>query len=85
MIISSEKIEVPDECPEDCPGCQDHIGQGGLCYRCPITNCAPLDYEGEVIYLVEPEEYRPDWARAWKEWFDGGMKGLPKLYLIIVR
>jgi hypothetical protein len=31
--------------------------------------------------LVDPEEYRPDWAEVWRQWFDDGMQGYPVLPL----
>jgi len=81
-MSDSEYIEIggerfPKECPETCPG-RDELrfySQGGLCHRCPIFNCA-----GDFT-LLEPDDYRRDWVRAWKEWFNGGMKGLPELYI----
>jgi len=63
-----------EDCPEKCPGHEEHFSQGGLCHRCPIFNCV-----GEVR-LLEPEEYRKGWAEAWKIWFDNGMKDFPELY-----
>jgi hypothetical protein len=33
--------------------------------------------------LLEPSEYRRDWAAEWAKWFDGGMAGLPVLKLNI--
>ena len=68
-------IEFDDQCPEDCPGKNETVGQGGLCHRCPLFNCT-----GEFI-LLRPEDYRPDWARAWREWFDSDKSGYPCLKL----
>jgi len=64
----------PDDCPEKCPGRIMGYGQGDLCHRCPIFNCTG------VFRLLPPEHYRPEWAEAWKKWFDTGMEGLPELY-----
>ena len=69
---------LPAKCPTDCPGKTEAIWQGGLCHRCPVFNCVP-DEEG--FSLLPPEDYRSDWAKAWQEWFDDDMKGLPKLHL----
>jgi len=75
MIIGGQ--EFPERCPENCPGHDEILTQGGLCHRCPIFNCAG----DKDMILLHPSDYRPDWAKAWKEWFDGGMKGFPALYL----
>ena len=72
VIIGGQ--EFPSKCPEKCLGNHELFMQGGLCHRCPIFNCT-----GEFL-LLEPDDYRKDWAKAWKEWFDSGMKGLPELY-----
>ena len=74
IIIGGELF--PKECPENCPGKKETVHQGSLCHHCPIFNCA-----GDHFMLIQPSDYRRDWARVWKEWFDSGMKGLPKLYL----
>ena len=79
MIVAG--IEFPDECPEECPGREEDFYQGCLCSRCPLFSCKPFEYQGMMMCLIDPEDYRPDWARAWKEWFDNGMKGLPDLEL----
>jgi hypothetical protein len=84
MLIGGQ--EFPEECPKKCPGKDDNIGQGGLCYRCPIFNCQKFDYtqeDGKVfkISMLRPDQYREDWAKNWKKWFDTGMKGYPQLPL----
>jgi len=73
MIIGG--VEFFTKCPEKCPGQTIMPGQGGLCHRCPIFNCA-----GEFP-LLGPGEFRPDWAEAWKTWFEEGMRGYPILPL----
>jgi len=75
IIIGGQKFST--RCPENCPGKKEPFMQGGLCHRCPIFNCV----EREGLRLLRPEDYRPDWAKEWKRWFDEGMKGLPELYL----
>lgn len=66
--------ELPDKCPEDCPCRGDSwaISQGGMCHRCPVLNCTPVEYEGEMVCLVDPEDYRVDWAAEWVEFFKSG-------------
>jgi len=72
MKISGE--EFPDRCPENCPGSKEPFGQSSICVRCPIFNCVGPDP------LLSPDEYRKDWARIWKKWFDEGMRGLPGIF-----
>ncbi len=74
IIIGGE--EFPIKCPKDCPGKKELPFQGGLCHRCPIFNC--YDKNPEMV-LLHPSEYRPDWAKAWKKWFENGMKDYPDL------
>ena len=86
MIIGG--FEFSETCPEECPGKADSGDQGGLCYRCPVFNCEkhPVDeadkpYYGDFIQLLEPKDYRSDWAEVWYNWFKDGMKDYPVLYL----
>jgi len=67
----------PKECPENCPGKKDSLFQDSFCIRCPIF----FINIGKDFMLICPNDYRRDWARAWKEWFDSGMKGYPELPL----
>jgi hypothetical protein len=75
-------IEFDRECPEACPGHKESMVQGGLCHRCPIFNCVSFG-GGDDFCLIEPEDYRSDWAEAWRGWFDDGMKGFPYLPLSV--
>jgi len=70
-------VEFSGKCPEKCPFKDDiaNYGQGAVCIRCPIFNCA-----GDFT-LLNPEKYRHDWALVWRKWFDTGMRGLPELLL----
>lgn len=66
------QFEVPDKCPENCEFKDDirNYGQSAMCIRCPILNCVPIkDEEGEEFCLIEPEDYRNDWAKEWQEFF----------------
>ena len=74
IIIGGQ--EFPTSCPEKCPA--NSVSFDRLCYRCPIFNCAP---DSNGFSLLEADDYRPDWAKAWKEWFEGDMKEWPELYL----
>lgn len=78
MRIAS--YEIPDKCPEDCPFTDDlmHFGQSAICGRCPVLVCTPCD---EGWALVEADDYRPDWAKVWHEFFQNGMKEYPALVL----
>jgi hypothetical protein len=57
-------VEFPEKCPKKCPGKEGPFYQGNLCSRCPIFNCT-TEYK-----LMEPKEYRKDWASDFKKWFD---------------
>jgi len=76
MIVGGQ--EFPNECPKDCPGLSmSKVDEKCLCQRCPIFLCV----ERRNGSILRPFEYRPDWAKAWKEWFKGGMKGFPNLII----
>jgi|WetSurSiteA1Bulk_404760.scaffolds.fasta_scaffold11409_8 hypothetical protein len=67
--------EFPDKCPENCAFNNDPVAlsQGGVCHRCPIMNCIPFDTgNGIMACLVDPSEYRSDWALEWHEFFKTG-------------
>ena len=74
MKVSPEKIEVPDACGDFCPIYRKWgrkfpmMDQGDTCSRCPIFNCC-----GEEP-LIEPEDYRSDWADYYVEWWNTNKK-----------
>jgi len=53
------------------------LSQGSWCYRCPLLNCV-LDEDG--FNLLNPSDYREDWAKEWKLFFEG-KTDYPKLKL----
>ena len=67
--------ELPGKCPPKCPLAYPVSHEIDACFSCPIFNCT------EEESIMSPEEYRPDWAEAWKVWFDTGMHGYPELPL----
>lgn len=67
MIIAGD-VEIPDKCPEGCRFKQEAMYQGNTCSRCPIFNCSKDD---EGFCLVEPEDYRHEWALEWQKFFNG--------------
>jgi hypothetical protein len=74
--------EFPDNCPPDCPFDEDLLknGQSSICGRCPVFCCTPVrDPDGFEFCLVEPGDYRPDWAAEWAEFFRSG--AFPRLVL----
>ena len=76
MLIAG-KYEVPDTCPADCSLKEDmsKFGQNSICGRCPVFNCsrsAPDEQFPKGFCLLEPEQYRPDWAAEWVEFFKTG-------------
>jgi len=78
MLIGGQEFQTT--CPAVCPGKLDPAGQGSICHRCPILNCIP-DSSGFI--LLAAEDYRPDWAKEWRRWFDSGMIGYPYLPIVI--
>lgn len=80
MVIAG--YEIPDRCPKGCPHRDSFAmyGQSAICGRCPLLVCTPDPSEGWC--LVEPDDFRPDWAKAWSEWFKGDMQGQPDLLLV---
>jgi len=79
------QFEVPDDCPEDCKHKGTMGFQGDACSRCPVFNCkgpGPDADEMEKMCLpvLEPNEYRDDWAEEWVEFFKTGKE--PDLWLV---
>jgi hypothetical protein len=61
-----------------CKKCPERSGafyQGNLCSRCPIFNCKK-DEDG--FCLIEPEDYRADWAKEFHAWITSGFS--PEFY-----
>ena len=81
MLIANE-VKIPDECPKDCSFKKDieHFGQNSICIRCPVLNCREFEMEGQMTSLLRPEDYRLDWAKEWKKFFDKEID-FPKLCL----
>jgi len=75
------KFECPDECPADCALKKQSFGQGDLCCRCPVFLCQEPVTEEDRMYLpvLEPTEFRDDWAAQWETFFKTERK--PVLYL----
>lgn len=78
MKVGSKQIEVPDECPKNCPGYFQSAGQGNVCCRCPIFNCRLVIVDKDDPYmgghadfrLIEPEDFSNELAEYYKEMFD---------------
>jgi len=71
MIIAGKYI-IPAACPKDCKFADEHQHQGNLCHRCPVFNCtSEPDENGDTTLLLEPEDYREDWAEQWEGFFMG--------------
>jgi hypothetical protein len=86
-MIVAKKYEVPDDCPTGCPGNKEPFYQGNLCCSCPIFNCHKVPASPEyadkdgMLCLVEPDDFREDWAKKWETWFKGDMIEYPILML----
>ena len=76
-MIVANKYEFPDKCPKDCKFTDDvrQYGQNSICIRCPVFNCSmpenPTEEDKIHLPLLRPEDYRPDWAKEWRKFFDG--------------
>jgi len=86
MIIGG--VEFPEKCPEKCPGKKSFDNMMAFCNRCPIFNTQETDFPNEdgtitKFRMIEPDDYRHDWAVVWKEWFESGMQDYPELYIKI--
>jgi len=68
----------PTDCPERCPEKSKPFYQGNTCSRCPISNSVP---DANGFSLVDPNDYRSDWAKAFRTWFNNGMIGQVNLPL----
>ena len=86
MIIAG-KYEIPDSCPPDCVLRDElaNFGQSATCCRCPVLNCSLNEPAPEIGYqeswrMLEPEEFREDWAKVWCSFFKGEV-GFPILCL----
>jgi len=77
MKVAGE-YEVPDTCPTDCRFFGKSFDQGGICTRCPIFICK--DFGDGLSPVVNPDDYRPDWAREWVRFFAGEVE-YPELML----
>lgn len=79
-MLIADKYTVPDKCPDNCKYQEElaRYGQNAMCHWCPVLNCAPCTEDG--FRLLEPADYRLDWAEAWVEFFRNGIE--PKLPLV---
>jgi hypothetical protein len=86
-VLVSNDIDIPDKCPENCPEFAKPFDQGNLCTYCPIFNCSehliPEELGGKDSYfrMLEPKDYRLDWAIEFRKWFKSDMRGIPTLRL----
>ena len=71
-------FEFPDKCPDNCEFIGDFAANltCAICIRCPVL-CCKKDSEG--FCMIEPEDYRKDWAKEWSKFFREGK--LPQLPL----
>ena len=70
MLVGHDtKYEVPDKC-DGCSRLGKASQQGDTCCRCPVFNCSlSPDTDGNMSCLVEPDDYRDDWAKSYHDWF----------------
>ena len=78
IVAGPEGYEVPDSCPANCRFLGEPFYQGCVCTRCPVFICRTHPVDPETGYapvvLVEPDDYRPDWARVWVRFFAGDVE-----------
>lgn len=74
-MIIAKKYEIPDRCPSKCPFRDDKhaMSLSAYCFRCPIFNC----FGDEP--MIEPDDYREDWAEEWYNFFNNEYKEYPKM------
>lgn len=72
-MLISKKYMMPDKCPGNCKFKNELFYQGNMCSRCPVFNCC-----GE-FKLIEPDDYREDWAKEFEIFFK--TQKIPVLYL----
>jgi len=71
MLIGN-KVEVPNECGDFCPEYENKKkDQGSSCARCPIFLCVKHEDDIDGIYtpVVSPEEFCPDLAQRFVNWW----------------
>ena len=68
------QFECPDKCPDDCELKKEPFHQGSICTRCPVFCCKMPITEEDKKYLpiLNPDEFRDDWAREWANFFQTG-------------
>jgi hypothetical protein len=73
MVIAG--LNFDDISCEKCPERSGAFYQGNLCSRCPIFNCKK---DEDAFCLIEPEDYREDWAQEFYAWIASGF--VPEFY-----
>lgn len=71
MKIGSQlQFEIPDQCPDLCAFQKDlqFFDSTSMCFRCPVINCLG----DSTNRLIDPWNYRDDWAKEWEIFFKGG-------------
>ena len=80
------EFTFPDKCPDDCIFIEDfkNHGQNSVCARCPVFNCQEFEYEGTMTSMLEPNDYRSDWAAEFYAFVvtKDKIEGLPELPLV---
>lgn len=67
-MINIAGLDFPEKCVPKCPYNNQPFYQGSPCTRCPIFCCAPI--EGEGWSLIAPEEFDPELAKQWYDFFE---------------
>jgi len=76
---SELQYEYPEKCPENCSLKPESFYQGCACMRCPVLCCK--DDDDGYSPIIEPEDFRDDWAAEWETFFRIGKEPELKLFL----
>ncbi len=78
--VTEDKISIPSECGDFCPGKRSAEGhQGDSCHRCPIFNCIDTSEDKDDPYggpLLQPEEYSKELLQKYLAWWDDDLGGI---------
>ena len=80
-MIIARQYQILDKCLDNCTFINDIAiyGFNAVCNYCPVLLCKENVIGHERKCRIAPDDYRPDWARDWSDWFKGDMKNVPVL------
>jgi len=66
QIGSKLQFNVPNQCLQNCEYKSEIFDLNAICFRCPVFTC---NKDEEGFCMIEPEDYRDDWAKEWEIYF----------------